>query len=225
MRATKRHPGQGWPHVSPITRDLAVLTKLIRHRFGHDQWPVNVSQTVDGTLGYDASPESQQRGTALSRTDGLLFGLGRIASGVRHRKVQVLSAPEGRHHEFAQTSGPLYRTLCGHWVYNSIATDTDCPDRWVTCPSCAEKDCDPQNRRRPIPLPVSCSEFQSVLVMQPAQQRLRDDSRARIVPNRRRAGAACAEHFTRPAHSSSASRRAVDAAGSRPRVASARSHR
>jgi hypothetical protein len=35
-----------------------------------------------------------------------------------------------------------------------------------------------RNRRRPIPLPVSCSEFQSVLVMQPAQQRLRDDSRA-----------------------------------------------
>jgi hypothetical protein len=37
--------------------DLAVLTKLIRQRFGHDQWPVNVSQSSDGTLAYDASPE------------------------------------------------------------------------------------------------------------------------------------------------------------------------
>ena len=37
--------------------DLAVLTKLIRQRFGHDRWPVNVSQSSDGTLAYDASPE------------------------------------------------------------------------------------------------------------------------------------------------------------------------
>jgi hypothetical protein len=37
--------------------DLAVLTKLIRQRFGHDRWPVNASQTSDGTLAYDASPE------------------------------------------------------------------------------------------------------------------------------------------------------------------------
>ena len=44
----------------------------------------------------------------------------------------------------AETSGLLYRPLCGHWAYDSIATDADCPDRWVTCPSCAEKDPHPQ---------------------------------------------------------------------------------
>jgi hypothetical protein len=46
----------------------------------------------------------------------------------------------------AETSGLLYRTLCGHWVYDSIATDADCADRWVTCPSCSEKDPHPMFR-------------------------------------------------------------------------------
>ena len=39
----------------------------------------------------------------------------------------------------AETSGSLYLTLCGRWVYDSIVSDSDCPDRWVTCPSCAQK--------------------------------------------------------------------------------------
>src|SRR6059036_1379958 len=35
-----------------------------------------------------------------------------------------------------------------------------------------------KNKRRPISWPASRSGFQSVLMMQPAQQRLRDDSKA-----------------------------------------------
>lgn len=46
----------------------------------------------------------------------------------------------------AETSGKLYLTLCGHWVYDSIASDADCADRWVTCPKCAEKDPYPKHR-------------------------------------------------------------------------------
>jgi hypothetical protein len=44
----------------------------------------------------------------------------------------------------AVTSGILYQTLCGRWVYDSIAADADCPDRWVTCPACGEKDPHPE---------------------------------------------------------------------------------
>jgi hypothetical protein len=42
------------------------------------------------------------------------------------------------------STGTLYLTLCGHWVYDSIASDTDCPDRWVTCQSCAKLDPHPE---------------------------------------------------------------------------------
>jgi len=44
--------------------DLAVLTKLIRRRFGHDVWPVNVAQGGNGTLTYDASPDIAAAWTA-----------------------------------------------------------------------------------------------------------------------------------------------------------------
>ncbi len=45
-----------------------------------------------------------------------------------------------------EVSGTLYKTLCGHWVYDSIASDADCPDRPVSCPKCAELDPQPQFR-------------------------------------------------------------------------------
>lgn len=47
--------------------------------------------------------------------------------------------------------GTLYLTLCGHWVYDSIAADVDCPDRWVTCPTCAKQDPNPEFQCTPPP--------------------------------------------------------------------------
>jgi hypothetical protein len=42
---------------SPQARaDLAGFTKLIRHRFHRDAWPINVVQSPDGGLTYDADP-------------------------------------------------------------------------------------------------------------------------------------------------------------------------
>jgi hypothetical protein len=51
----------------------------------------------------------------------------------------------------AKGSGIVYLTLCGRWVYDSIASDVDCPDRWVTCPKCAELDPHPEFRGSPAP--------------------------------------------------------------------------
>jgi hypothetical protein len=51
----------------------------------------------------------------------------------------------------AVSTGILYLTLCGHWVYDSIASDADCPDRWVTCPRCTELDPHPEFRCSPAP--------------------------------------------------------------------------
>lgn len=46
-------------------------------------------------------------------------------------------------------SGTLYLALCGHWVYDSIASDADCPDRTVTCPRCIDLDPHPEFRSKP----------------------------------------------------------------------------
>jgi hypothetical protein len=51
----------------------------------------------------------------------------------------------------AVTSGLLYQTLCGLWVYDSIAADADCRDRWVTCPVCAKKDPHPEFQQSEAP--------------------------------------------------------------------------
>lgn len=50
------------------------------------------------------------------------------------------------------STGTLYLTLCNRWVYDSIASDIDCPDRWVTCPRCAEEDPHREYRRSPAPV-------------------------------------------------------------------------
>jgi hypothetical protein len=50
----------------------------------------------------------------------------------------------------SQVSGSKYRTLCGHWVYDSIASDVECPDRPVTCPKCAALDPHPEWNRPDI---------------------------------------------------------------------------
>jgi hypothetical protein len=46
-----------------------------------------------------------------------------------------------------ENGGVLYKTLCGHWVYDSIASDVDCPARPVTCPECLARDPHPQFQR------------------------------------------------------------------------------
>jgi hypothetical protein len=49
------------------------------------------------------------------------------------------------------TTGTLYLTLCGRWVYDSIASDIDCPDRWVTCAKCADSDPSKDHQRSAAP--------------------------------------------------------------------------
>ena len=44
----------------------------------------------------------------------------------------------------AKLGGKKYLTLCGHWVFDSIASDVDCVERWVTCPDCAKQDPHPE---------------------------------------------------------------------------------
>jgi len=51
----------------------------------------------------------------------------------------------------AELGGRLHFTLCSRWVYDSIAADADCADRWVTCPKCSELDPKPANRGTPPP--------------------------------------------------------------------------
>jgi hypothetical protein len=64
-----------------------------------------------------------------------------------------LKRPDAAGRKPAVNSGTLYLTLCGHWVYDSIAADVDCPDRWVTCPRCAAADPHPAFADR-SPAPV-----------------------------------------------------------------------
>lgn len=44
-------------------------------------------------------------------------------------------------------TGLLYVALCGAEVYDSIAVDADCPDRWATCPWCLKHDPHPAFNR------------------------------------------------------------------------------
>jgi hypothetical protein len=87
--------------------------------------------------------QNKQR-LGLSRSDliGLLIEnhANTVSKEVGPFYFHLKCASSGDTRKPAVSSGTLYKTLCGRWVYDSIAADADCQDRWVTCPRCRERD-------------------------------------------------------------------------------------